>query len=210
VLNVLAIPPTEPHQRLARPTLRMYGKVLCVDDDPRVTRQLQLRLRDYGIDALREANGVEGFTTAVRVRPHLIITEFALPEGLGSYMLGRLRDCNIEIPVIFLTKVDERAYAGLRPELMELGAACFLQKPVNIQVLMAEVRKHIPLPDELFPPTELAPPTVVLPERTSDHEIAPHIAIQTGTRQRSSTDSHLPAPHVPRARTRIGQPRPTY
>jgi DNA-binding response OmpR family regulator len=166
----------------------MYGKVLCVDEDQRITRSLQLQLREHGIDCVRETNGVDGFNAAVRYSPEAIITEFALSEGLGSYMLGRLRDCEIEIPVIFLTNIGEEMYPGLQQHLMDLGACAVLRKPFKIESILVELRKHINLPAEMFPDQQS---DVNLPEKPGGHEIAPHIPI--GGRKSARERTHRPA-----------------
>ncbi len=176
VCQVLSVPQAKPKTRVKPPIYRMYGKVLCVDDDPRVTRSLQLKLREYGLDVIRETNGAEGFVAAVNHRPNVIITEFALAKGSGSYMLGRLRDCEINIPVIFLTSVDEKAHSGLRPQLMNLGAANVLSKPANFNELLAELRRHIALPDELFG-SEIINLHASLPAKDDVHDKTPHISL---------------------------------
>ncbi|MBM80240.1 MAG: hypothetical protein CMJ78_06555 [Planctomycetaceae bacterium] len=100
--------------RRRRSLMQVHGKILSIDDDPRIAHTLQIKTRKYGLEVLRENNAVAGFHAAVRHSPDLIITEFVLPQGLGSHVLGRLRDCDIQIPVIFLTNTNPDAYTGLQ------------------------------------------------------------------------------------------------
>lgn len=137
--------------RQQRPAWKVFGRVLCIDDDLRFTRLLQIRLADVGVIVDRAATGIEGFDQAVRTRPDAIVTDFIMPEGLGSYLLGRLQDCEIDIPVIFLTEPLGAAQAGFNQQMLELGAKQVLTKPLRIDQLVAELGKIFPIPERPEP-----------------------------------------------------------
>ncbi len=126
---------------------RMYGKVLSVDDDPDVTRFLQMRLQLHGLDVMRAGDGIQGFRLAVEWKPDVIITDFSMPEGLGSYLLGRMRDCGIEIPTIVLSGVVQDERSGIGMQFRDLGAHAVLSKPVDWAKLIGTIREVIHLPE---------------------------------------------------------------
>lgn len=199
ICEQLAFTPTTRTIQHKAPTLKVYGKVLCVDEDPKVTRRMQVDLREYGIDVIREKNGTDGFKAVVDHRPQVIVTEFSMREGLGSYMLGRMRDCEIDIPVIFVTGVDESNYINIRQHLMDLGASAVMNKPIEIETLIAEIRQHIHLPAEVF--ADQQPVDAELPAKDRSHENAPHIPIG-GSRPHSKTPHVLRRPSAARHRLR--------
>ena len=133
--------------RKPRPVWKMFGRILCIDDDLKFTRLLQLRMAEYGIEVTRASTGIEGFDLAVRHRPDAIVTDFVMPEGLGSYMLGRLKDCDIDIPVIFLVDELGPAHEAFEQQMIELGAARVLRKPLKFRDLLIELRHHFEFPD---------------------------------------------------------------
>lgn len=133
--------------REPRPVWKLFGKILCIDDDVKFTRLLQIRMAEYGIEVTRASTGIEGFDQAVRHRPDAIVTDFVMPEGLGSYMLGRLKDCDINIPVVFLVDELGQGHEAFEHQMIELGAARVLKKPLKFRDLLTELRNHFPFPD---------------------------------------------------------------
>ncbi len=196
ICQQLAFTPATRTIRRNAPTLKVYGRVLCVDEDPKVTRRMQIDLRDYGIEVIRETNGEDAFKAVVQHSPEVIVTEFSMREGLGSYMLGRMRDCEIDIPVIFLTSADETNYINLRSHLMDLGATAVLNKPFEIETLITEIRNHIRLPKELFSDDQSV--DTDRPAKDRSHENAPHIPI-------AASKTQAPGPHVLRQPTTLRQ-----
>jgi len=198
IRRFLDMPAPNIMRRRQRSLLKIHGKVLCIDDDPRMARSMQIKLRKYGLDVLKENNGVAGFYTAVRHTPNLIITEFALPEGLGSHVLGRLRDCDIQIPVLFLTNMNPDAYTGLVDQLSELGACGVVRKPIDWSVLLPAIRQHINLPVDIFAEIEddnsATEPSAesLLPTKNGVHEMSPHIPVGKKTsRNRRGIQSNI-------------------
>lgn len=124
--------------------------VLIIDDDPDVSKALKLRLRQYGIEVLRAFNGMQGYWTALKSLPDVVICDFNMPEGCGNYVLGRLKDHSLtrNIPVVFITgrTIDGRRDFGLERDLISLGAVKFMTKPVDFNELLSTLRRFIDIP----------------------------------------------------------------
>lgn len=141
----------EVRTRTAVPTTG--ATVLCIDDDYLFTEVLNVRLSSRGLRVMRAFNGLHGYWRALRERPDLIITDYTMPEGYGSYLLRRLRDHSVtkEIPVIVLTGRDlagrptETMDHTLERQLRNLGAQCVLPKPVDWSALYAAMEHHVTL-----------------------------------------------------------------
>ncbi len=113
--------------------------ILLIDDSMIQLRILQGMLRrDYNI--LMAASGFEGIEMAKQKQPDLILLDYDMPVMGGRETLKNLRDSEKtrEIPVIFLTGVDERreieAVLKLRPQ-------GYLLKPVEQDRLFETIRK---------------------------------------------------------------------
>ncbi|MBC8354326.1 MAG: response regulator [Planctomycetes bacterium] len=118
--------------------------ILCIDDDPDITRTIELRLSSYEVDVLRNFTGMQGMWQAVQQKPDLIITDLRMPQGDGEHLLESLRrnQATAGIPVIVLS--------GQKGEQVEnhvrrLGADSFLQKPLHYQDLINEIRMYVEL-----------------------------------------------------------------
>lgn len=130
---------------VSSPPFPARPKVLTIDDDPDVTYMLKLRLERLGLEVIEAASGMQGYWKAVECRPQVIICDLSMPDGEGGYIYGRLATHPVtkDIPVIILTGLSNPA---LRRHLLGLGVAAFLAKPVVMQELIDELRKHVVLP----------------------------------------------------------------
>ena len=143
-----AAPPAE-QQPAALP------KVLFVDDDPDMRRVMQIRLRACGVDVQTASTAMQALWIAMKEIPDVIITDYHMPEGSGQYLLGRLRGTPLlkDIPVIMLTGArigNDRDFALERRFLGEYGAAAFLSKPVELDVLLNALSEHIAIDPEVW------------------------------------------------------------
>ncbi|MCA9188919.1 MAG: response regulator [Pirellulaceae bacterium] len=118
--------------------------ILCIDDEPEVSRSIEMRLRDYLVDVSRAYFGMQGFWEAVTDRPDLILMDLAMPNGDGRFLLESLRrnSTTATIPVIVLTGMRD---AHFRNELFALGANQFLQKPIAFDDLFHEMSRFVDL-----------------------------------------------------------------
>jgi DNA-binding response OmpR family regulator len=118
-------------------------KVLIVEDDPAILANLARLLRLEGFEVITARNGAEGLHAALEHRPHVIVSDLVMPEMDGETLLAALRaqSATAATPVIFLTASADRAQ---RDAKLELGAADYLVKPLDLKDLLAAVRKHVP------------------------------------------------------------------
>ena len=126
---------------MASMTNRM-PKVLCIDDDPEISKIIKIRLECYGIDVLRSFNGMQGYWTALDMTPDVIITDMVMPDGEGNYIVGRFRSNGItaNVPIIVLSG---QVNPALKRLMFGLGASAYLTKPLVVEELIRELRKHI-------------------------------------------------------------------
>jgi len=121
--------------------------VLCIDDDPDVSKALMIRLRPYGVDVLRAFEGMRGYWTALATRPDVIILDLKMPDGEGNYICGRFKSHSLlkDVPVIILTGA---ANPGMHRLMLSMGADAYLMKPLVFDELLRELRRHLVLPKE--------------------------------------------------------------
>ncbi len=132
---------------------RSSPKILVVDDDPNIPRALGRRFRAVGIEVIRSHHGREGMVLAMMERPDIIITDYKMPGISGERLLMNLKynDVTKNIPVIMVTGVTfggGEDYALKREVLGPGGAVSFLNKPLDFEALLMELRRHIRLPQQ--------------------------------------------------------------
>ena len=119
----------------------MAASILVIDDDESIRQLLQLHLSAAGYEVQVAADAIAAGYMVLRGKPDLIITDVNMPHMDGFEFIAALKaDKTIpDIPVIFLTSVEEGEHRG-----KQLGAAGYITKPVRADRLLQLVAKHIP------------------------------------------------------------------
>jgi DNA-binding NarL/FixJ family response regulator len=117
-------------------------KILVIDDDAMMRRQISALLAAEGYATVEARNGREGVMLATKEKPDLVLCDITMPEMNGHRVLEAVRaDTAIaHLPFIFLTGWGERE--DLRTG-MNLGADDYLVKPVEPAELLAAVRTRL-------------------------------------------------------------------
>ena len=117
-------------------------KILVIEDDPEMRRNLTTILRLEKFHPLAAENGRVGVELAKKEKPDLILCDVMMPELDGYGVIAALHaDAGtVTIPFIFLTAKGEKpdVRAG-----MNLGADDYLTKPVAKTDLLAAIRSRL-------------------------------------------------------------------
>lgn len=129
----------EQHPETARP--RKAPLVLIVEDQEPAKELLVSHLESEGYHTAWVASGTAALAQAARLLPDAITLDLLLPDGNGLKILHQLKEdpATAHIPVIIVTVLNNHEMG------VALGAAEYLTKPVEKELLLAALRKHIPL-----------------------------------------------------------------
>jgi DNA-binding NarL/FixJ family response regulator len=109
-------------------------RILVVDDDAGLRKELRQLLEDGGFDVVGEAaSGFQGVALARLARPHVVISDLRMPGDVGGLDLAV--ELQGEIPVIILSAYDD---PGLQARVRAAGAA-FLVKGCRSRTIFAAV-----------------------------------------------------------------------
>ena len=117
-------------------------KVLIIEDEPRMRKNMATILRMEGYEVLTAENGRLGVEAAKQELPALILCDVMMPELDGHGVLAELRaiEETARIPFIFLTAKGEKS--DLRAG-MNLGADDYLTKPADIDDLLRAITARL-------------------------------------------------------------------
>lgn len=121
------------HQNGASP-----HRILIVEDDPAISRVLQLELEHEGYRVDTARDGHAGLERALK-EPDLIILDVMLPKMNGFELCKRVR-AKSRVPVIMLTAKDR---IPDRITGLDLGADDYLTKPFSTDELLARIRARL-------------------------------------------------------------------
>ena len=117
-------------------------KILVIEDEPEMRRNLTTILRLEKFQAIAAENGRVGVELARKEKPDLILCDVMMPELDGYGVIAALRGdaATVTIPFIFLTAKGEK------PDIragMNLGADDYLTKPVAKADLLEAIRSRL-------------------------------------------------------------------
>jgi len=111
--------------------------VAIVDDDEQMRGALQGLLKADGLEARTFASAEEFLESGEPRRCRCLIADIRMPGMSGLDLQAALKADRIAIPIIFITAHgDER----MRMQALRSGAAEFLAKPFDDEVLLETVR----------------------------------------------------------------------
>ena len=123
-------------------------KILIVDDEKPIVDILDFNLSKEGFATFSAYDGEEAISTALSVKPDLILLDLMLPKIDGFNVCKELRK-HLTCPIIMLTAKDEVVDKIIG---LELGVDDYMTKPFSIREVIARVkanlRKHVlPTPE---------------------------------------------------------------
>ncbi|ANW96650.1 hypothetical protein AXE80_10350 [Wenyingzhuangia fucanilytica] len=112
-------------------------KILIVEDNNELRKVITTNLKPY-FKIYEAANGKEGFDVAKKEIPDVIITDLIMPEVDGVELCKMLKadEDLTHIPVFMLTVLNS---SSNKLESLESGVAEYLEKPVDIDILIAKI-----------------------------------------------------------------------
>ena len=114
-------------------------RVLIVEDEPRLLRNLTVVLREEGYAVDTAENGIDGLYKAENYPYDAVVLDVMLPQLDGWELLARLRKSR-QTPVLMLTSLDA---SPDRVRGLDLGADDYLPKPFDLPELLARLRAVI-------------------------------------------------------------------
>ncbi len=100
-------------------------KVLIIDDEKPMARALELKFNLLGFDAKAVNSGEEGLKLIDGEDYDIILLDLIMPDIDGFTVLSRLREKEIDTPVIILSNLE---HGDDEKKAKEMGAVDFLIK----------------------------------------------------------------------------------
>ena len=112
------------------------GRVLVVDDEPRIRRTLGRALTGHGYEVEEAEDGAKALEVLAERPVDVVVLDLVMPGIDGFAVLGRARAWS-SVPIIVLSARGEE---GDKVVALDLGADDYLTKPFGISELLARLR----------------------------------------------------------------------
>ncbi|MDR0316098.1 MAG: response regulator [Treponema sp.] len=116
-------------------------RILAIDDSPVMLQTICSVLdEEYKVYAMTNPAMLDMFLE--QITPELILLDIEMPGMNGFEVMSQLKsnDSHSKIPVVFLSAMDDAANEAYG---IEMGAAGFIEKPFQANILREKVAKHI-------------------------------------------------------------------
>ena len=117
-------------------------KILVVEDNETNMYLINFILEKNGYGVIQAKTGEEGVELAIKEKPDLILMDIQLPDIDGLEAARRIRKSKADdkTPIIALTSY---AMAGDRERVLKAGCTGYIEKPINPETFIAEIKKHL-------------------------------------------------------------------
>ncbi len=116
------------------------GIVHVIDDDEALRDSLTFLLSTAGLQVQTHASATAFLAVLPNADLTCIVTDIRMPGMSGIDLLRRLKELGLSVPVIVVTGHGD---VPLAVEAMKFGAADFLEKPFDDDILLASVRSAL-------------------------------------------------------------------
>ena len=118
-------------------------RILVVEDNETNMYLVGFILKNNGYEVIEANTGQKGIELSQKENPDLIIMDIQLPDIDGHEVTMKIREMETgkDVPIIAFTSY---AMVGDKEKAIEAGCTGYIEKPINIEVFMAEIKKHLP------------------------------------------------------------------
>ena len=118
----------------------MKPKILIVDDESAVCKDISQYLGDKGYNAITATSGQEALSKLLLEEPELILLDIRMPDMDGIECLRQIKKLDKEALVIMVTCITDIVTAT---KAIELGAIDYLTKPLGFEALEIAITTHL-------------------------------------------------------------------
>ena len=115
------------------------AKILIIEDEIGISNFLTQGLEEEGFSIQVANNGLLGLELALQQKNDLILLDWMLPKLSGIEVCEKIRENNIQIPILFLTAKDtiQETIEGFKA-----GANDYIKKPFSFEELLERIKVH--------------------------------------------------------------------
>jgi PAS domain S-box-containing protein len=119
-------------------------QILVVDDNQENCLVLTKLLKPLGFEVREAYSGSDAIKTAQEWQPDLILMDLLMPEMDGFETTRRLKQIPA-LKAVTIIAISANAFEAVKQKSFEAGCREFIEKPVNTDVLLYRIQKHLNL-----------------------------------------------------------------
>jgi two-component system cell cycle response regulator DivK len=128
----------------------MNRSILVIEDNEQNLYLMRFLLEKNGFEVIEARDGLTGIGLARAARPLVVLLDIQLPVMDGYAVAEELRGIpSLEgVPIIAVTSY---AMMGDRERILAAGATDYIEKPINPDTFVDQIRRHFPADADATP-----------------------------------------------------------
>lgn len=122
----------------------MKQKILVIEDNEQNLYLLVFILEKAGYEVIQARSGPEGIALAELKTPELILLDIQLP-GMNGYTIASELKKMVKIAEVPIVAVTSYAMVGDRERALSAGCIGYIEKPINPDTFLDEIRQFLPV-----------------------------------------------------------------
>ncbi|MFH0967943.1 MAG: response regulator [Methanobacteriota archaeon] len=118
-------------------------KILVIEDNEQNLYLMNFLLKSSGFTVIEAMDGPEGILRAQEDHPDIILLDIQLP-GMDGYEIAQIMRRTEDLKDIPIIAVTSYAMAGDRDRILAAGATDYIEKPINPETFIDQIRLHFP------------------------------------------------------------------
>jgi two-component system cell cycle response regulator DivK len=117
-------------------------KILIIEDNEDNLYMIKFILENNNLQVIDVKTGKDGYETALKEKPDLILMDIQLPDINGLEVTKKIRaaETGSPIPIIALTSY---AMTGDKQKALDAGCTGYIEKPIEPETIMSEINKFL-------------------------------------------------------------------
>jgi two-component system cell cycle response regulator DivK len=120
----------------------MNRPILIIEDNEQNLYLMRFLLEASGLSIATANNGQDGVRLASELRPAAILLDIQLPVMDGYAVAEQIRKQS-ELAGVPIIAVTSYAMVGDRERILAAGATDYIEKPINPDTFVAQIRRHL-------------------------------------------------------------------
>jgi CheY-like chemotaxis protein len=120
----------------------MNNTLLIIEDNEQNLYLMRFLLEKNGFTIIAAMDGRKGIEMALTHKPDAILLDIQLPE-MDGYAVARELKKHPEMDNVPIIAVTSYAMVGDRENVLAAGATGYIEKPINPETFVAEIRKYL-------------------------------------------------------------------
>ncbi|NJL68764.1 MAG: response regulator [Microcoleus sp. SM1_3_4] len=132
---------------MARENSQKKQQILVIDDTSTNLKLISDFLRESEFEVRVAKSGAQAMKLLETTKPDIIMLDVVMPEmdGFETCRLLKSSPQTRDIPVMFMTAVDDAASPSYKVKGLELGAVDYISKPIQLPEVLARIKTHLHL-----------------------------------------------------------------